>query len=553
MNNKIRFNDKSISYSAKKIKKSLQSQSPNNKSPIGYNEIINIIHKAINNKNIYVKSSLFNRTEVHQDIIDLQDLKMLSEDLKNDFKQYGNIESIDFIEKIQNETIEELFNTYHEMSIIDYFRNYNVINNRSVNDGAEIKTYQQVVDFVDLWIEDIYDRFKETIKIKGTNVYPIIESFKSGIDMNIFEMHLFIKNKKNRTLSKLIYKSIYLIMKGESDLAKKIILKEIKDIYIQHQEETDEVFVHEINKYYVHIQSQEDINTLNKYRIPEGNFTYFGKKQIQAKNKIDLVKSKLTLKRQEYLFIPEKASNKNTLFIGEIGAGGFSMMRFQLNYKIVKGAGFIHFNYQENIEKDSESTNYSIEDLKNFIRKNGKGQKLIVINYRQLLKLKEEDVIAFINKNKFVYINLKYFTAMTEEEIKRVETQVKMIIKAASKANAVVNNGYILNLSSVSYYSQTFFDSIIEDIPLCNNKGIVINAFFDKHLDNLNKEQKLDFSNLFGYNLIFRQKNSVDLLNDLGLPKDDMLANEILNLEDLIFIFFENKKRKLGFYKYEML
>lgn len=485
-------------------------------------------------------------------ILDLQDLESLNQTLKNNFKKYAKIEDITFINKIKREMISELFSCFHEISIVDYLRNYNVINNRHFNNGIEITTYNQIVDSIDSWIKDIYERFKEKLIVKGTNNYPVFQSPKEILDMNIFEINFFIKNK-DKHLPNVIHEALYAVMKNEYDVAKKILLKEIKNIYIEHQESTDEVIVNNIQKYHIHLKTQKDIEKINGYKnISKNNFACIGRANVLINNNIDLIKSKIITKK-EPLFLAHSSPSKHVLLTGVYGMGAFSTLSSQLYQHIANDRGFIHFDYQSNQIVETESTNRKIEDLKSFIRKKGQGQKLNVLNYRQLLKLKEDDVIAFVNKNRMVYINLKVPTAMTKFELNCVEQQLKMIVIAVSKANSVLNNRYLVNLSSLSYYSKDFFNVMNYILPICSEKGIVFSVFFHEHFTQLSRNEKNEFFNLFHNYLIFKQSNTIELLKDLNIEKNDNLAKEIEEQKELSFLFFENRKRKEGSYSAKFL
>ncbi len=545
MSYQINVDAGALSHTAKKIKKSIQEQSPNNKSPIGHNEIINIITQTINNQEKN-KSNLFPSSLNDDKILDLQDLESLNQRLKKSFKEYAEINDIGFISKIKREMISELFSCYHEMSLVDYLRNYNIINNRSFNGGVEIKTYTQVVDSLDSWVEDIYDRFKEVLVVKGTSIYPVFTAYNEVLDMSVFEINFFVKNK-GEYLPNIINEALYAVMKNEGDLAKKILLKEIKNIYIQHQESTDEVLVDQIQKYHIHVPSQGDLEKIKKYKeISKDNFVYIGEEKPLINNKVDLIKSKLMIKKESLTFLPYSSPSKHTLLTGVYGMGAFSSLSSQLYQHIANDRGFIHFDYQLNQGIDTESTNISIEHLKSFIRKKGKGEKLNIINYRQLLKLKEADVIAFVNKNRMVYINLKVPTAMTKEELTETEQQLKMIVTAVSKANSVLDNRYLLNISSVSSYSKDFFNVMSYALPVCSEKGIIVSVFFHEHINQLSLAEKHSFFNLFHNYLIFKQSNTIDLLKDLNIKKDDYLAKEIESLAELSFMTFEDRERKKG-------
>ena len=547
MSYQINVDASTLSHTAKKIKKTIKEQSPNNKSTIGHNEIINIITKTINdqekNKWNPFPSSLNNEGK----ILDLQDLELLNQALKNSFKKYANIEDITFINKIKREMISELFNCFHEISLIDYLRNYNVINNRNFNNGIEITTYTQIVDSIDSWIKDIYERFKEELIVKGTNNYPVFQSANEFLDMSVFEINFFIKNK-DKHLPNVIHQALYAVMKNEYEVAKKILLKEVKNIYIQHQESTDEVLVDNIQKYYIHLKTQKDIEKINRYKeVSKNNFSYIGRESLLINNNLDLIKSKIKMKK-EPLFLTHSSPSKHVLLTGVYGMGAFSALSSQLYQHIANDRGFIHFDYQSNQIVETESTNRRIEDLKSFIRKKGKGEKLNVINYRQLLKLKEADIIAFVNKNRMVYINLKVPTAMTKDELKETEQQLKMIVTAVSKANSVLDNRYLLNISSVSSFSKDFFNVMSSVLPICSEKGIVVSVFFHEHINQLSLSEKHSFFNLFHNYLIYKQSNTIDLLKDLNIKKDDSLAKEIESLTELSFLFFENRERKKGFF-----
>lgn len=547
MSYQINVDASTLSHTAKKIKKTIKEQSPNNKSTIGHNEIINIITKTINDQKKSKWTPFPSSLNNEDTMLDLQDLEMLNQALKKSFKKYANIEDITFINKIKREMISELFNCFHEISLIDYLRNYNVINNRNFNNGIEITTYTQIVDSIDSWVKDIYERFKEELIVKGTNNYPVFQSANEFLDMSVFEINFFIKNK-DKNLPNIIHEALYAVMKNEHDVAKKILLKEIKNIYIQHQESTDEVLVDNIKKYHIHLKTQKDIEVINRYKdISKNNFAYIGRENVLINNNIDLIKSKIMTKK-EPLFLPHSSPSKHIMLTGVYGMGAFSTLSSQLYQHIANDRGFIHFDYQSNQIVETESTNRKIEDLKSFIRKKGQGQKLNVLNYRQLLKLKEDDVIAFVNKNRMVYINLKVHTAMTKYELNCMEQQLKMIVIAVSKANSVLNNRYLVNLSSLSFYSQDFFNVMNCILPICSEKGIVFSVFFHEHLTQLNRNQKHEFFNLFHNYLIFKQSNPVELLKDLNIEKNDNLAKEIEEQKELSFLFFENRKRKEGSY-----